>query len=256
LPPGQAPELRVVVGPKRAPQQVSANLPLGQTPEAIAARHVNSRIFELDYGDGAATESQRVELWWTGNGGASWQRYGTDDDCTSPMHVSVDADGVYGLWLVAADDQGQLEAPPQAGDTPQLWVAVDTQAPQAKLTAAEIVGTDVGHDLLLRWEASDAELSGDPIVLDYGPNPQGPWSAMGAIQGNPGEYHCRITDLGMPDLSMPMYFRLSALDAAGNSQTFITNEPVVLPEEVVAAAASQGPIAETARGTHWYQVLR
>ncbi|HEX4129688.1 MAG TPA: hypothetical protein VHZ24_06570 [Pirellulales bacterium] len=250
------PELRVVIGPGRAPQRVCAELRGAIDPAVADARSVNSRLFAIEYAEPESTETVRsVEMWWTGNGGTSWQRYGCDEDRRSPMHVSVDGDGVYGLWLVVHDSAAPEEPLPQAGDVPQAWVAVDTVAPEARLTAAEIGANRQEDELVLHWSAADGQLAADPISLAIAGAPEGPWTDLGKVSGNIGKYHCPIRTIEASLHAMPLYFKLSAADAAGNVTTFVTSEPVVLPEEVVLAA-SRHTAGATVYGTRWYQQFR
>jgi hypothetical protein len=252
------PEMRVVVGPGRAPQQVIADPSAAATSKVAPSRVLNSLTFEIDYtiersgeqSNEPADKPSHVQLWWTGNGGKSWQHYGDDPDGRSPMRVTVDADGVYGLWLVVDGD----DVLPRPGDVPQTCIAIDSTAPDSRLISAEVNPGISGDELTLRWEAGNEPLAEDAISLFYGASAQGPWLAMENVQASRGAYTCRLADLNQAAHQATTYFKLSAHDAAGNVRTCITGEGVKLPRDGEMRSASVG--TSTARGIRWFQVLR
>jgi hypothetical protein len=247
------PELRVVVGHIRPEEKVHANFSLDQLPPGVRPRMVNTPAFELEYDiDGREAGSvKRVELWWTGDGGKTWKPFGVDADCRSPMLVSVDHEGLYGFWMAIEDATGAQGATPRDGDTPQVWIGVDTSSPEAKLLTAETTHSAKGDHLTVRWEALDEFLPSNPISLAYGASPSGPWITLAAARENNGVYTCGVTDRWPSSV----FLRLEARDEAGNIKTVISSDPIAISRTDTASRPTRGT-SETARSSRWYQVLR
>jgi hypothetical protein len=187
---------------------------------------VCSRTFAMEY---ALEEVGRwgvstVELWGTRDGGQTWRRYATDDDNRSPVQVTVDGEGVYGFRIVVQSAAGAATFPPQSGDRPELWVAVDLQRPTVELTAIEPGSGNQVDYLILRWRAEDDNLEPRPISLFYSTRPAGPWSAVATNLENSGEYAWRLER----QVPARFYLRLEARDTAGNLAAYQTAEPVLL----------------------------
>jgi hypothetical protein len=208
------PEMRVIVEPLRAVEAVVAGFPVDRMPADAQARMVNSLSFEIDYDDQAASAStpRQVELWWTGDGGRSWQLFGADDDQQSPMLVSVDREGLYGFWLVIESERGVRGDRPKAGELPQIWVGVDTTRPTVRLISVELRPADDEQHLTVRWEASDAMLGARPVALSYSPTRNGPWQRLETEMENRGIYECQIP-LRNP---AQVFVHLEVRDEAGN----------------------------------------
>jgi hypothetical protein len=56
--------------------------------------------------------------------GRGWKWYMLDLDRKPPFQVELNAEGMFGFWLVARDANGEGDRTPTAGDRPQLWVKV------------------------------------------------------------------------------------------------------------------------------------
>jgi hypothetical protein len=235
-----------------APGGVAAGFPVDRLPAGTQPKMVNSHTFEIDYDVDTAGPSAagRVELWWTGDGGRSWNRYDTDDDCKSPMLVRVDRDGLYGFWMTIDSLGGLRGTTPREGDAPQVWVGVDTLPPSARLTTAEPTGAQ-GEGLIVRWEASDALLAARPVTLAYSTRAAGPWTEIVTDIDNKGQY----TYQAPQRLPAEIFLRLQVKDEAGNVQVFDTTEAfkVSQPTTVSRPTRTEG---DWARGPRWYQVLR
>jgi hypothetical protein len=245
--PGQ-PELRVLVKSPLPQQHVTAGFPVDRLPRGVRPLMVNSCAFEVDYDVGALAPAEiaKVELWWTGDGGRSWNRYGVDDDCASPAKVRVEKDGLYGFWIVVESSGGMRGADPHAGDLPQFWVGVDTTPPVAKLIGAETGLGEPGEPFSIRWEASDALLADKPISLAYAPDATGPWTTIASGITNQGLYTFTLPGR----LGERTYLRLTARDAAGND--------VVVESKTAIAVARNLPanLGAAGGGTRWYHALR
>lgn len=235
-----------------APRGVSAGFSIDRLPAGVEPRMVNSHTFEIDYDVDTAGPSAagRVELWWTGDGGRTWNRYDTDDDCRSPMLVRVDRDGLYGFWLTIDSLSGLRGVTPREGDAPHVWVGVDTLPPSARLTTAEAVG-EGGSGLLVRWEATDALLAPRPVSLSYSTRAAGPWIDIARDLENKGQH----TFEAPGRLPAEIFLRLEVQDQAGNVQVFSTSEAVTVAGPATVNRGARTP-ADWARSPRWYQVLR
>lgn len=187
---------------------------------------VNSQTFEIEYD----LESvgpwgvSKVELWGTRDGGQTWQSFGVDPDNRSPFRVTVPAAGSYGFRIVVDGANSAGSPPPQAGDAPELLIAVDLQPPTVQLQGAELGSGNLADHLLVRWTADDTNLEPRPIALFYSSYPNGPWSTIAAGLQNTGSYTWRI-ERHVPGR---FYLRLEARDIAGNLATFVTPNPIEL----------------------------
>lgn len=246
------PELRVVVEPLHASKSVRAGYPVHRMPPGSHARMVNSLSFELDYDvqalEGAAPS--KVELWWTGDGGVSWNLFGADEDNASPMLVAVEREGLYGFWMVVEGASGVRGQAPKAGDLPQVWVGVDMTKPAAKLVAAKLTTTEAGDQINVKWEARDALLAKSPVSLDYSTSPTGPWTPLAVDVENRGWYACRTKQ----KLPHTLFVRLRVRDEAGNEQLAQLNQPMAFAQD--APKASPPAANSTAKGLRWPALFR
>ena len=190
-----------------------AELP-ASLPPGVEPKYVPSRTFALEYQlqDVGRWGVSRVELWGTRNGGKVWRRYSQDDDLRSPLRVTVDEEGVYGFRIVAEGAGGMPAAPPQAGESPELWVEIDLHRPYAELTSIEPGSGNRADQIVLHWRAEDANLEPRPVALMYSSRPVGPWSAIATNLENTGEYAWRV-ERHVPERC---YLRLEVRDRAGN----------------------------------------
>jgi hypothetical protein len=140
------------------------------------------------------------------------------------VQVTVDGEGVYGFRIVAHSAAGAATFPPQSGDQPELWVAVDLNRPSVELISIEPGSGNEADYLILRWRADDDNLEPRPISLFYSSRPAGPWSAVATNLENSGEYAWRLER----HVPARFYLRLEARDTAGNLAAYQTAEPVLL----------------------------
>jgi hypothetical protein len=226
-------------------------------PPGVRPRMVNSPRFELEYDIESVGPAgiAKVELWATRDGGRTWTSYGIDPDNRSPMSVTVAGEGMYGFRIVVESGAGLRGAPPASGDEPEIWIGVDTNKPEARLTTAELGGGDRSGELTIHWEASDAMPAARPVALSYSPTPGGPWTTVAAGLANSGSYTWRL-DNRVPDR---VYLRLEVRDEAGNVQSFEAADPVSLdPVRPRGVIRGVRPVTDTpsARGPQWYYNLR
>ena len=192
-------------------------------------RLVNSRTFDMEYDIESVGPwgVGKVELWGTHDGGQTWQSYGADPDNRSPLRVTVPGSGIYGFRIVVHGAGGAPGAHPQAGDQPELRVAVDLLPPTVEILKAEVGQGDTAGQLHVEWTATDSNLEPRPIALFYSSQPNGPWSTIATRLENTGSYHWRI-ERHAPSR---FYLRIVTHDTAGNQASHQTDSPLLLPRE-------------------------
>lgn len=195
-------------------------------PPGVQPHLVNKPRFELLY-DVEATGSagvDQVELWITKNGGGVWARYGLDEDCRSPVSVTVPGEGLYGFRVVVETTAGLRSPAPVPGDLPDIWVEVDVTKPQVRLVSADQGNGDEADRLVVCWEASDRHLAGRGISLRWAQSPQGPWNTIASGLENTGRYAWRL-DQRLP---RQIFLLVEARDEAGNVSSNPFAQPVSL----------------------------
>jgi hypothetical protein len=195
-------------------------------PPGVQPHLVNKPRFELLY-DVEATGSagiDQVELWMTKNGGGDWSKYGLDEDCRSPVAVTVPGEGLYGFRVVIETTAGLRSPTPVSGDLPDLWVEVDLTKPEVRLISADQGNGDEADRLIVCWEASDRHLAGRGISLRWSASPQGPWNTIASGLENSGRYAWRLDQR----VSRQMFLLVEARDEAGNVSSNQLAQPVSL----------------------------
>jgi len=174
---------------------------------------VRSRDFDVHYQLSTQSPLTDVELWYTLDRGQSWHRYGMDADRVSPFAVSAPAEGLCGLYIIAANESGQSSPPPQSGDQPHQWVLIDYTPPLCQLHEPKRLPADgVPSRVQIRWAVIDDHLDRRPISLSYRGEPDGEWNGIARRLSNAGSYKWQVPD----DVSPSIELRLSAVDRAGN----------------------------------------
>ncbi|MCL4190619.1 MAG: hypothetical protein KJZ87_02650 [Thermoguttaceae bacterium] len=234
LPQGAAP----VVAPTSPPVQSQYVVPAAKptpsaspSPAEVAAaqpptRSVNSRLFEMEYRIESAGSSAvpSVELWGTRDGGATWSRFGIDNDGRSPMLVSVDQEGLYGFKIAVAGGAGVSPQAPGRGTAADMLINVDLTRPLARIAAVEPGAGGQAGQLLIRWEASDARLAERPVSLYARDAAGGEWFPIAAEIENTGQYVWRAH----PQTPARLLVRLEVRDEAGNVGVSETPQAVVI----------------------------
>lgn len=212
-------------------QTSPAEQPGGEAPppseEALASvpmRHSASRRFSLEYEVESAGLSgvADVELWGTIDRGATWKRWGIDPDRRSPFDIETNNDGVYGFRIVVVATNGLATPRPLDGESPDIFVTVDTIAPQVRITGAAYGELDQTGSLIIRYRCQDDHLGKRPIALSFGPSPQGPWTTIAAGLENQGVYAWPAD----PHLPRQIYLRIDATDLAGNRSHDVLDAPI------------------------------
>jgi hypothetical protein len=196
---------------------------------------VNSKHIRLRYAvDRVVTAgSSPIEVWGTRDM-RSWKRYPVAadsgvrtaegrSDTGACCLVEVEGEGVYGFTLCRT--QGGSRAP-QTGDTPQMWVAVDTTRPTVRLISHEVQDQDGGRKVVIRWTAQDANLGERPIALSYAAQPNGPWKVIAVRLANSGRYEWALP----PQVAGFVHLRVQATDLMGNVGSADAAHPIFVHE--------------------------
>ena len=208
-------------GPVRQP-------PLTQQAAANGAQLIRNRMFDLSYeveGVGPSGVSA-VELFVTEDGGQQWFRYGRDGDLRSPFQVDTRSEGTFGFAVRVTNGLGFGDPPPQPGERPSIVVTVDQTPPDIRLGVPQVL-IDGGGQVQINWQVADSNPARDGSVrLEYATNANGPWTPAFDWQADRGGYQMPI-DRGF---NSGLYFRLSARDAAGNTASRQTLQPVIIDQ--------------------------
>ncbi len=178
------------------------------------AFHCKSRAFSLDYsvealGGGALAE---VELWGTEDAGSTWQKWGADPDRISPFDVQVGNDGTFGFRMVIVGTNGVVSNRPRKGDSPDVWINIDTNQPNIKITRAVYGEGPEDGLLVIDYTCEDEHLAERPINLFYSERVDGPWTLVASGLANTGIYLWRAA----PSLPNKIFLKVEAVDKAGN----------------------------------------
>lgn len=211
------------------------------TPLAKPARMVNQRLVQVDYELGRVGPSGvgAVEVWTTLDEGETWTLATTETMAQSGMELTanpavptrnkiplnIQREGVpQGFTLVAKSRAGLGRPAPQRGEAPQIRLECDTTAPEATLFSP-VPDPDQRDHLLLSWKASDKNLVGNPITIEWSDGAAGPWHKIG-----PGELpnSGRLSWLVPPGTPPTVHLRLTVKDQAGNKGVAQTQQPILV----------------------------
>jgi hypothetical protein len=200
---GAGSELTLTAGSQPAPPADSG------APQVIP---INSRRIALNYEikDSGPGGDNRIELWYRHNG-KPWELYQAPPSNQPPFVVEVKEEGRYGFTLVARNAAG-VGQPPQGNDPPQVQVEVDLTSPVVQLLAMQPDPNPENHSITVLWQASDKNLSPQPITLLWARDAAGPWFPITSELENTGRFVWRLP-AGLPP---QVWVRVEAADLAGN----------------------------------------
>ncbi|MCA9063296.1 MAG: hypothetical protein KDA96_09565, partial [Planctomycetaceae bacterium] len=186
---------------------------------------VNNRVFDLAYQlqDVGPSGVGSVELFLTEDGGQQWFRYGVDSDLKSPFRVDVQGEGTFGFTIRVRNGVGFSAPPPQPGEVPEIVVTVDHTAPLIEF-AQPVLQADGTASVHLAWRVADSNPAQNPVRLEFGTSPAGPWTPVFDWQPDPGGYIWSVNAATPPSL----YFRVLARDAAGNVSSQQSTTPLLI----------------------------
>jgi hypothetical protein len=190
---------------------------------------VNNPCVTLEYKveDDAKGGVGKVEVWYTQDGGKTWDVLCDDPDRKSPVQFKLPAEGVYGIRLAVSNARGFGAEPPKAGDAPELVIELDTTKPVAKLESVKLVpASEDSASIDIVWSAFDKNLGAEPIALYYSVNAGGPWTPIAKGLRNEGKYRWYLPQ----GMGKQAFVRLVATDQAGNTCRCELGEPIALDD--------------------------
>lgn len=194
-------------------------------PPRPPVRLVNGKSIRMNYKlkDVGPSGVSTVELWYTQDG-KHWQKADQSLPPMPPYTLNVKDDGLYGFTLLARNGLGLSKAAPVLGDAPQIWVEVDTAAPQVQLGDAKFGISAQVRQLMITWKVSDKNLAQHPISLAYAERAEGPWMPIASNLDNTGSYLWHLS----AQLPSRYLIRVEATDLAGNVGAACSREPIVM----------------------------
>ena len=187
----------------------------------LNTKRVTFRYEVKDPGTSAATV---LELWGTKDM-RNWKKYDTIARTPQSFMVDVKDEGLYGFTMIARGKSDPMkDRPPQPGEPPQVWVAVDLTKPVVQLLGAELNIMSQSPALVIRWTAKDKSFGPKPITLMYSERLEGPWVPVVANVENSGHFEWTMPSCVPPNV----YVRVQAADMMGNvgmAQTSLLHIP-------------------------------
>ncbi len=166
----------------------------------------------------------RVEVYMTRDDGVSWKKIpaepqplaagqeGSQGVIRRTLAVDLAEDGIYGFHMVAVSGAGESNPPPRPNQMPEMRLKLDTRPPDVVLYKP-VADTTNKDSLLIQWQATDDNLAGNPITIQWAEKPGGPWEHIGpAEMPNTGSYSWVVPH----NIPFKVYLRVTARDAAGN----------------------------------------
>lgn len=163
--------------------------------------NVRAREIELHYQLEGANSRSEIELWYTRDRGANWQRYAQIHPAAqgSPLRFVAPAEGLYGFILIVRDGVRVSRQAPAASEETHRWVFVDYTPPlaqwlgvepvQVPLPASESTArTDRRPVLQMRWTVYDTNLPARPVSLYYQSSVEQSWQVIETQIPNVGQY--------------------------------------------------------------------
>ena len=206
------------------PPPAANNNPASTRMSMSSPQLVNSTQITLGYkitSEGPSGVRHAI-LYVTDNDGQAWQEIGKDETGLGKVTAILPGEGIFGFRIVFESNAGLSKGPPQPGDQPEIRVEVDLTPPHVELYAP---APDPDHrdSLMLRWTATDKNLSTNTIDLEYAEKEDGPWTTI-ASPPNTGTYRWRLPRT-MP---VRVYLRVKARDLAGNIAEARTPQPQLI----------------------------
>lgn len=194
-------------------------------PDMRNIQLINSRQITFEYKVNRAGPSgvRRAILYMTDNDGQTWKEVGEDRAINYRVTANIPGEGMYGFFLVLESGAGLSRGAPVDGvDQPQKRVEVDTTAPEVNIyePAPDPNSRDT---LILRWSATDKNLSNNRVVLEWSSSENGQWTKIAEV-ANTGQYPWKVA----PNLPPRVFLRVTARDLAGNEGVARTTKPQLI----------------------------
>jgi hypothetical protein len=197
--------------------------------------------FHISRPERISEEPIEVQLYVSGDRGASWQLYRTVDPVKQQFMFRAANDGEFWFLVRTLDRSGQVR--PEGPPSPGLKVVVDTTPPKLKLDARR----GAAGEVVVQWKVEELNLRPSGVTLQYRAAPAMPWQPV--VMGRPDIRTNGIVQIGEVALYPPaelaqMELRAEAVDMAGNPA--VANASVKLDAAGAPAArpaAGPPPIA-------------
>lgn len=195
-----------------------------QLARTVAFRYSNSNQFSLEYELEAVGASgvESVELYGSIDAGRTWKRWGADPDHSSPFDIETKGEGIFSFRIVVFGNNGLRSPRPLPGDDPDIAVVVDQTIPQIRITSARYGEGDRTGSLIIRYECTDENLMSRPVTIAFSGSMDGPWTTIAAGLRNDGLYVWPAD----PKLPPSIYLRVDAKDQAGNTGSYLLDQPI------------------------------
>ena len=240
--PTEPPQPMAPAGPK-----VIATASDTPPPSDNDAEYINFAAFELQYSvDPGPSGLRQIDLYVTRDDGRSWTKWSQHDGREMPLRVQLATrndptpQGNYGLRMVPISGAGLSVGVPPPGTSPQYRVHVDTTKPSIRVFEPT-PDPNNRNTLVLQWEAKDVNFGRDPILIEYSPQPTGPWQSvtageqLGSFTPPRESAANRIPNSGSYPWPLPntltthsVYLKFSAWDKANNMSEVITPRPILV----------------------------
>ncbi|MBI2899337.1 MAG: hypothetical protein HYY17_04085 [Planctomycetes bacterium] len=186
---------------------------------------------------------RRVSLWFTRDGGQSWQPARDDDDVTSPIEFD-ELDGVYGLTISAVDRVGNETAAPRSGTPPQHRLVLDTTPPKIRILAPNGGAYLAGGAVDILWSVRDnIDLPQNAVTLHYSADGGKTWEPIDADLAPDAPYRWKA-----PRAAGQKYrVRVTARDTAGNMAE-VAGDPFAIDDSIPEARVT-GPAKSNRNAT-------
>jgi hypothetical protein len=208
-------------------------------PVSSQTRQVNLQIRSVD--GGPARTVANVQLWHSVDKGANWTPGPKITEGFESIAWTAPNDGEYLLALVGTDVAGNANAMPVAPRDALAGILVDSQPPLLRLTLSTGVrevnapadGSSrrvfkPGDQVLIDFGVDDMRLAENPVSIAFQADPNAPWQLLG--EGLPADKGFLFA---VPDVnSSACRIKVTAVDAAGNVGSAISNEPFTIDNKV------------------------
>jgi hypothetical protein len=193
-----------------------------------AARLMNTTRVGIDYNVGKAGTSgvSKIDIWMTQDNGRSWQRIGEESSVRKPIQAELPGEGVFGIRLVGTNGNGVGGKPPVSGDTPSMTFEIDLTEPHIHSVEAEPFFRNGIIDI--KWKVTDKNLGSEPISLFYASQKSGPGIPIAVKMKNEEVHHWTLPR----EVPAQFFFRLEAVDMAGNISRYDTPNPLLFDSTV------------------------
>lgn len=216
---------------------------------ADAPLAINSHEVELHYRLNGGNQDAAVELWYTRDRGASWQRGASQKRGQGPVIFSAPAEGLYG-FILTVQGAGAISNPPTAFQSPQRWVFVDYTPPLVQWDGVDLeekrADARAAH---LRWTAYDDNFASRPIALAWQADGDSKWHGIETALPNLGRYDWQIPREVAGSIRLKITARDQGEQVVERIHGPIAVASVAAATQPVQVVADRRPAAETQPAT-------